>query len=57
MYKFKIPSDPPKIAKSVRFPVDLIDEIEEIICGKECTFSAFIIAAVRNVVERMKEEN
>ena len=35
---------------------DLIEEVEEAICGTECTFSAFVIAAVRSALEDLKEE-
>lgn len=47
MRKFKIPAVPPTTSKCVRFPNDIIDRIEEKICGKDCTFSAFVIEAVR----------
>ena len=44
---FKIPSVPPTTNKSVRFPNDMLEEIENAIRGKDCTFSAFVVAAVR----------
>ena len=47
MSKFKIPSIPPTTNKTIRFPNDVIQQVEDAICGKECTFSAFVIAAVR----------
>ena len=31
--------------------------VEDVISGKECTFSAFVIAAVRNALEELKEED
>lgn len=57
MSKFKIPSIPPTTNKTIRFPNDLIDEIEILIRNKDCTFSAFVIAAARAAVEEVKCEN
>ena len=56
MRKFKIPASPPTTNKCVRFPNDLIDEIEKEIAGKDCTFSAFVIEAVRVALENLHEE-
>ncbi len=56
MKKFKIPSIPPTCSKSIRFPIDIIEEIEQAIQGKDCTFSAFVVEAVRTVLINMKEE-
>ena len=56
MSNFKIPNIPPSTSKSIRFPNDLIDEVECSIRGKDCTFSAFVIAAVRAALEDLKEE-
>ena len=57
MKKFKIPSIPPTTNKCVRFPNDLIDEVEAAICGKNCTFSAFVVEAVRVALENLHEES
>ncbi len=56
MAKFKIPKIPPTTNKSIRFPNDLIDEIETAIRGKECTFSAFVIEAVRVALANLAED-
>ena len=56
MKKFKIPSSPPTSPKSVRFPNDMIEEIEAYIRGTDCTFSAFVVEAVRVALENLKEE-
>lgn len=56
MANFKIPSIPPTTNKTIRFPNDLIMEVEELIRNKDCTFSAFVIAAVRSAVEEVKQE-
>ena len=51
MSKFKIPSTPPTTNKTIRFPNDVVKAVESAIQGKECTFSAFVIAAVRAALE------
>ena len=47
MGKFKIPESPPTVNKTIRFPDDVVEAVEKAIQGKNCTFSAFVIAAVR----------
>lgn len=56
MGKFRIPETPPTINKTVRFPSDVVEQIEEAIKGKDCTFSAFVIAAVRSALEDLNQE-
>ena len=51
MGKFKIPEIPPTINKTIRFPSDVVEAVETAIQGKDCTFSAFVIAAVRAALE------
>ena len=53
---FKIPNIPPTTNKGIRFPNDLIDNFEEAILGIECTFSAFVVEAVRAALESLEEE-
>ena len=48
---FKIPSTPPTTNKTIRFSNDVVEEVEQAIQGKNCTFSAFVIAAVRAALE------
>lgn len=57
MAKFKIPKIPPTTCKSIRFPNDIIEEIENAIRGKECTFTAFVVEATRVALENLEEEN
>lgn len=57
MRKFKIPSIPPTTSKSIRFPNDLIESVEKAISGTTCTFTAFVVEAVRVAVENLEEEN
>ena len=56
MGKFQIPNTPPTVNKTVRFPADVVEQVEAALQGKECTFSAFVIAAVRAALEDLKEE-
>lgn len=51
MSKFRIPIIPSTTPKSIRFPNDLIDEVENAIIGKETTFTAFVIAATRHAID------
>lgn len=51
MQGFKIPSIPPTTCKSVRFPNDVIEKVEEVIQGNNCSFSAFVVEAVRSALE------
>ena len=55
MGKFKIPSIPPTTNKGIRFPNNLIEAVEKAIRGRDCTFSAFVIEAVRVALENMEE--
>lgn len=47
MRKFKIPESSPTVNKTIRFPEHIIEEIEKEIQGTGCTFSAFVLEAVR----------
>jgi len=54
--KFKIPAIPPTTPKNVRFPNDVIEEVELAIRGTGATFSSFVIAATKWALESLKEE-
>ena len=54
---FHIPSVPPTTNKTIRFPNDLVERVEMLIRNKDCTFSAFVIAAVRAAVEEVEARN
>ena len=56
MKKFKIPKTPSSTNKSIRFPDDLIEQVEEAIRGQDCTFSAFVVEAVRVALEKLRED-
>ena len=53
--KFKIPENPPTVNKTVRFPSDVVQQVENAIQGKDCTFSGFVIAAVRAALDELKD--
>ena len=48
---------PQTTSKSIRFPNDVIDEVESVLVGTDCTFSAFVVEAVRVALENLKEES
>ena len=54
--RFKIPNIPPTTNKGIRFPKDVVEAVETAIRGKKCTFSAFVLEAVRAALEDVKEE-
>ena len=53
---FRIPNIPPTTVKSVRFPTDMLEEVEAAIRGTDCTFSAFVVAAVRAALDDLAEQ-
>lgn len=55
--KFKIPVVPTTTNKCIRFPDNIIEEIEKAIVGKQCTFTAFVIEAVRVALINLEEQN
>lgn len=56
MKKFKIPKIPSTTNKTIRFPNDVIEEVENSMRGTNCTFSAFVVEAVRVALENLREE-
>ncbi len=56
MSKFKIPNVPPTTNKTIRFPNDVIEAVERAISGRNCTFSAFVVAATRAALDDLEEE-
>ena len=57
MGSFQIPFTPPTVNKTIRFPSDVVEAVEKAIQGKDCTFSAFVIAAVRAALEDVDQGN
>ncbi len=53
MNSFKIPIIPSTTQRSIRFPNDVIDDVENAIRGKETTFTAFIVAATRHALDEL----
>jgi len=56
MKKFKIPKSPRSSTKSIRFPNSVIEDVENAIKGKDCTFTAFVVEATRVALENLKED-
>ncbi len=57
MNSFKIPIIQSTTQRSIRFPNDLIDDVENAIRGKETTFTAFIVAATRHALDELNSNN
>jgi len=57
MRKFKIPVIPTTTSKSIRFPDDVINAVEKAITGKDCTFTAFVVEAVRVALENLEDDS
>lgn len=55
MKRFEIPSVPPTTNKTIRFPNDVIEQVEKVIEGKSCTFTAFVVESTRVALENLKE--
>ncbi len=53
---FRIAPKKPSENKTIRFPLDLINEIEEAIVGKGVTFSAFVIQACRYALKNLDKD-
>lgn len=56
MAKFKVPVIPATTQKSIRFPNNIIDEVELAIRGTGASFSAFVIEATRVALESLRED-
>ncbi len=56
MKKFKIPVVPHSTNKCIRFPDNVIEDVENSIRGRDCTFSAFVVEAVRVALENLRED-
>lgn len=52
-----MPRVPQSTTKSIRFPNDVIERVEKAIVGRDCTFTAFIVEAVRVALDNLDEED
>ncbi len=57
MERFKIPKVPMSTNKCIRFPDDIIEQVEKHLAGTGCSFSAFVIEAVRVALKNLEEDN
>ena len=57
MKYFKIPVVPSTTNKCIRFPDDVIEAVENSIRGLDCTFSAFVVEAVRVALDNLSEDD
>ena len=56
MKKFQLPKVPSSTTKSIRFPNDVIERVETAITGTECSFTAFVVEAVRVALDNLEED-
>ena len=54
--EFKIPKPQTTTNNTIRFPDTLIESVEEAIKGTPCTFSAFVVEAVRVALANLEED-
>jgi len=54
--EFKIPKPQTTTNKTIRFPDELISGVENAIRGTNCTFSAFVVEAVRVALANLAED-
>ena len=55
MAAFQIPRTPFSKSENFGHPHDFFADVEAAIAGKDCTFSAFVIAAVRSALAQLAE--
>ena len=56
MRKFKIPAVPGTTQKTIRFPNEVVYDVEDAIKGSKCNFSQFVIEATRVALANLKED-
>jgi len=57
MRKFEIPTTPSSTNKCIRFPNNVIEQVEDAIKGTNCSFSAFVIEAVKVALENLNDKD
>jgi hypothetical protein len=55
MERFKIPIIPRTTSKSIRFPDHIVEDVEKAIAGQDCTFTAFVVEAVRVALANLSD--
>lgn len=56
MARFKLPKMPSTVNKTIRFPQEVVDQVEIELRGTNCNFSQFVILAVRVALENLEED-
>ncbi len=54
--KFQIPAVPSTTSKSIRFPNNIIEDVEKAIQGTTCNFSTFVIEVTHLALEDLKDK-
>lgn len=57
MGEFKIPKMRSTTNKTIRFSNDITKDIRAAICGKDCTFSVFVIVATKMALVHLKKND
>lgn len=57
MRDFKVPTVPTTSNKSIRFPDDVIEQVEAAIKGKNSSFSAFVVEATKLALDILRSKN
>ncbi|HJB27149.1 MAG TPA: hypothetical protein H9662_11165 [Firmicutes bacterium] len=57
MSSFKIPHASRTVNKSIRFPMEMVHQIEQLLIHADCSFSAFVVEATRAALEQVSEQN
>ncbi len=55
---FKIPVLPATTNKTIRFPDNIVEEVERALVRQQCSFSRFVVEAVRMaLLDLLEQEN
>ncbi len=54
--KFQLPIVPGTLSKNIRFPNDIIEQVERAVRGTNVSFSKFVIEATCVALENLQEE-
>lgn len=57
MENFKVPQTKPKKNKTIRFPKDILEQVDKLIQGKNCTFTDFVIEATKSALQDLERNN
>ena len=53
---FQIPTPPKSTTKSIRFPNEVVAQVNNALIGTDCDFTKFIVAATRAALDELQQE-